>query len=150
MGRKNDGIKIVCENRKARHDYFIHDTYEAGLVLQGTEVKSLRAGRANLKDSYGEIKNGEIYIVNMHISPYDHGNIFNHDERRPRKLLMHKAEIIKLFSKTKEKGFTNPAKRLNFMADAFIKKTINNFNAGTCFFLNHSKKYSVFLGCFLC
>ena len=75
MGRKNEGIKIVCENRKARHDYFIHDTYEAGLVLQGTEVKSLRAGRANLKDSYGEIKNGEIYIVNMHISPYDHGNI---------------------------------------------------------------------------
>ena len=106
MGRKNEGIKIVGDSRKSRHDYFIHDTYEAGLVLQGTEVKSLRAGRANLKDSYGEIKNGEIYIVNMHISPYDHGNIFNHDERRPRKLLMHKAEIIKLFSKTKEKGFT--------------------------------------------
>ena len=108
MGRKNAAVKIACENRKARHDYFIHETFEAGLVLQGTEVKSLRDGRANLKDSYGEIKNGEIFIQNMHISPYEHGNIFNHDELRPRKLLMHKAEIVKLFSKTREKGFTQP------------------------------------------
>ena len=106
MGRKNEGTKITCENRKARHDYFIHDTFETGLVLQGTEVKSLRAGKANLKDSYGEIKNGEVWVQNMHVSPYEQGNIFNHDPLRPRKLLMHKAEIVKLFSKTREKGFT--------------------------------------------
>ena len=106
MGRKNAAVKIAWENRKARHDYFIHETYEAGIELQGTEVKSLRAGKANLKDSYGEIKNGEIFVQNMHISPYEQGNIFNHDALRPRKLLMHKYEIVKLFSKTREKGFT--------------------------------------------
>ena len=106
MGKKNEGIKTACENRKARHDYFIHETFEAGLALSGTEVKSLRAGRANLKDSYAEIKNGEIFLRNMHISPYEQGNIFNHDPLRPRKLLMHKKEILKLFGKTREKGFT--------------------------------------------
>ena len=79
MGRKNAGIKTVCENRKARHDYFIHETFEAGLSLQGTEVKSLRAGRANLKDSYASIQNGELFVENLHISPYDQGNIFTHD-----------------------------------------------------------------------
>ena len=106
MGKKNDAIKTVCENRKARHDYFIHETFEAGLALQGTEVKSLRAGRGNLKDSYADIKNGEIFLRNMHISPYEQGNIFNHDPLRPRKLLMHKKEILKLFGQTREKGFT--------------------------------------------
>ena len=106
MGKKNESIKIACENRKARHDYFIHETYEAGIALAGTEVKSLRNGRANLKDSYAEIKNGEIFVRNMHISPYEQGNIFNHDPSRPRKLLMHKGEINKLFGKTREKGFT--------------------------------------------
>ena len=107
MGKKNEGIKVACENRKAHHDYFIHETFETGLVLQGTEVKSLRAGRANLKDTYGEIKNGEIWIQNMHISPYEQSDrFFNHDPLRPRKLLMHKAEIMKLFGKTREKGFT--------------------------------------------
>lgn len=106
MGKKNEGIKTVCENRKARHDFFIHETYEAGIELVGTEVKSLRAGKANLKDSYAEIKNGEIFIRNMHISPYEQGNIFNHDPLRKRKLLLHKAEIIKLFGKTREKGWT--------------------------------------------
>ena len=106
MGRKNAGIKTVCENRKARHDYFIHETYEAGIALQGTEVKSLRAGRANLKDSYASIQDGELFVENLHISPYDQGNIFNHDPLRRRKLLMHKAEIVKLFAKTREKGFT--------------------------------------------
>lgn len=106
MGKKNEGIKIACENRKARHDYFIHETFETGLVLQGTEVKSLRAGKANLKDSYGQIQNGEIFIQNMHISPYEQGNIFNHEPLRPRKLLLHKAQIVKLFSQTREKGFT--------------------------------------------
>ena len=104
MGRKNAAVKIACENRKARHDYFIHETFEAGLVLQGTEVKSLRDGRANLKDSYGEIKNGEIFIQNMHISPYEHGNIFNKDPVRPRRLLMHKREIMKLQARIMQDG----------------------------------------------
>ena len=103
---KTGAIKIACENRKARHDYFIHETYEAGIELKGTEVKSLRTGKANLKDSYGEIKNGEIFVEHMHISPYEQGNIFNHDPLRRRRLLMHKKEILKLFGKTREKGFT--------------------------------------------
>ena len=106
MGRKNEAVKIACENRKARHDYFIHEVYEAGLELQGTEVKSLRAGKANLKDSYAEIRNGEVFVQNMHISLYEQGNIFNHDPLRRRRLLLHKAEITKLFSQTREKGFT--------------------------------------------
>lgn len=106
MGKNNEHIKTACENRKARHDYFIHETYEAGLELKGTEVKSLRVGKANLKDSYGVIKDGEIFIEHMHISPYEQGNIFNHDPLRRRKLLMHKKEILKLFGKTREKGFT--------------------------------------------
>ena len=103
---KAKGIKSVCENRKASHDYFIHETYEAGIELKGTEVKSLCSGRANLKDSYAEIKNGEIFVEHMHISVYEQGNIFNHDPLRRRKLLMHKKEILKLFGKTREKGFT--------------------------------------------
>lgn len=103
---KTDGIKIACENRKARHDFFIHETYEAGIELRGTEVKSLRGGRANLKDSYAEVKDGELWVEHMHISPYEQGNIFNHDPLRRRRLLMHKKEILKLFGKTREKGFT--------------------------------------------
>ena len=103
---KNDAIKVVCENRKARHDYFIHETFEAGIELKGTEVKSLRAGKANLRDSYAEVKDGEIFVEHMHVSAYEQGNIFNHDPLRRRKLLMHKKEILKLFSKTREKGFT--------------------------------------------
>lgn len=103
---KEGGIKIATENRKARHDYHIHETYEAGLVLTGTEVKSLRAGKANLKDSYARIENGEVMLHNMHISPYDQGNRFNHEPLRTRKLLMHRYEIVKLIGKTKEKGYT--------------------------------------------
>lgn len=106
MGRGNEGTKIATENRKARHDYHIHEVFETGMVLTGTEVKSLRAGKANLKDSFAQIRNGEIMLHNMHISPYEEGNIFNHEPLRTRKLLMHKAEIIKLFSQTREKGFT--------------------------------------------
>ena len=87
MGKKNESIKIACENRKARHDYFIHETYEAGMELVGTEVKSLRAGRANLRDSYAYIKNGELFLDHMHISPYEQGNQFNHDPLRVRRLL---------------------------------------------------------------
>ncbi len=103
---KTDAIKIACENRKARHDYFIHETYEAGIELKGTEVKSLRAGKANLRDCYAEVKDGELWVEHMHISPYEQGNIFNHDPLRRRRLLMHKKEILKLFGKTREKGFT--------------------------------------------
>ncbi len=106
MAKATQGMKVVCENRKARHDYFIHETNEAGIELKGTEVKSLRAGKANLKDSFATITNGEVFLENMHISPYEQGNIFNHDPLRKRRLLLHKQEIAKLFQKTREKGFT--------------------------------------------
>ncbi|MBN1351333.1 SsrA-binding protein SmpB [candidate division KSB1 bacterium] len=99
-------VKIITTNRKARHDYHIVETLEAGIVLQGTEVKSLRDGRANLKDSYAAIKSGEIFLYGMHISPYDFGNIYNHDPIRTRKLLMHKKEIKRLIGKTEERGMT--------------------------------------------
>ena len=98
--------KIVAQNKKARHDYFIEETYEAGIELSGTEVKSIRAGKVNLKESYVDIKDGEIFVVGMHISPYEQGNIFNRDPLRTRKLLMHKKEILKLFGQTQEKGLT--------------------------------------------
>ena len=114
MGQKNAAEKTVCENRKARHDYFIHETYEAGIELFGTEVKSLRAGKANLKDAYGAVKKGELFIEGMHISPYEQGNIFNRDPLRPKKLLMHKSEIMKLFGKTRENGFTLVPLRVYF------------------------------------
>ena len=91
-----DSIKIVAENRKARHDYHIHETYEAGIVLTGTEVKSLRAGKANLKDSYARVDNAELMLHNLHVSPYEQGNRFNHEPLRTRKLLMHRYEINKL------------------------------------------------------
>ena len=100
------GMKYITDNRKARHDYFIHDTYEAGLALTGTEVKSLRAGRVNLKDSFCRVDDGEAYIVGMHISPYEQGNRFNADPLRTRKLLLHKYEIVKLIGATNEKGYT--------------------------------------------
>lgn len=98
--------KIVATNRKAYHDFFIDETYEAGLVLQGTEVKSLRSSRANLRDSYALVKNGEVFLYNMHISPYSHGNIENHEPRRTRKLLLHRSQIKRLIGKTKERGYT--------------------------------------------
>ena len=100
------GIKIVAENRKARHDYSIHETFEAGIELVGTEVKSLRAGKANLKDAYAQItKTAEVYVYNIHISPYEQGNQFNHEPLRPRRLLLHRAEIRRLIGKVKEKGY---------------------------------------------
>ena len=107
-------IKIVAENRKARRDYFIVDEYEAGLVLKGTEVKSLRQGRANLKDSYARIKNGEVFVYQLHIAPYPFAYYDNHDPLRPRKLLLHKHEIKRLYSKVNEKGHTLVALRLYF------------------------------------
>jgi SsrA-binding protein len=98
--------KTLAENRKAWHDYFIEESMEAGIELVGTEVKSIRGGKANLKDSYAEIKNGEIFICNMHISPYEKGNIFNKDPLRERKLLLHKSEIARLLGFTAQKGYT--------------------------------------------
>ena len=106
MAKGTSGVKYIAENRKARHDYFIHETYEAGIALTGTEVKSLRQGKANLKDSFCRIEHGELLLLGMHISPYEQGNRFNHDPLRTRRLLMHKYEILKLFGKTKEKGYT--------------------------------------------
>lgn len=93
-------------NRKANYDYYIEDSYEAGIVLTGTEIKSIRQGRANIKDSYAIIRNNEIYLVNTHISSYKEGNRFNHEETRTRKLLLHKKEILKLKSKLEEEGYT--------------------------------------------
>lgn len=98
--------KVLVVNRKARHDYHILETMEVGVCLQGTEVKSIRQGMVNLKDSYASVQTGEIFIENMHISPYDFGNINNHDPLRKRKLLLHKKQINQLLGKTKEKGLT--------------------------------------------
>ena len=98
--------KIVAVNRKARYDYFILETFEAGISLTGTEVKSLRSGKVSMQDSYADVKNGEVWIYNLHISPYEHGNIYNHDPKRPRKLLLNKDEIAYLVGKVKEKGLT--------------------------------------------
>lgn len=106
MAEGKSNIKIVADNRKARHDYFIEDTVEAGLVLTGTEIKSVREGRVQLKDSYVSIRHGEALIKGMHISPYKYGNIFNVDPDRDRKLLLHRREIRKLFDKVRLKGYT--------------------------------------------
>ena len=103
---KERGTKQIASNRKAYHDYFVDQKYEAGISLVGTEVKSLRAGQVNLKDSYCTIKDGEIFVNGVHISPYEKGNIFNTDPRRVRKPLMHKREILKLFSLVSQKGYT--------------------------------------------
>ena len=102
----DSGIKIVARNKKARFEYFIEEKFEAGLVLVGTEVKSLRAGKVSLKDSYGSVKNGEVFLVGAHITPYSHGTHVNHKPERERKLLLNKREIKKLYGKTSERGFT--------------------------------------------
>ena len=99
-------MKTIAQNKKARHDYFVEETYEAGIELCGTEVKSLRAGRVNLKDSWCSIVDGEIFVNGMHISPYEQGNIFNRDPMRVRKLLMHKKEILKLFGTLQQQGLS--------------------------------------------
>ncbi len=98
--------KIFAQNRKASFDFHIEELYEAGIVLKGTEVKSIREGKVNIKDSFARVENGELFLYNMHISPYEQGNIFNHDPLRTRKLLMHKREIKRLIGLTKEKGLT--------------------------------------------
>ncbi len=98
--------KYIVVNRKAKHDYFILETYEAGIVLTGTEVKSLREGKVSIVDSYADIEKGELWLFDLHISPYEKGNIYNHNPKRPRKLLLHKDEIAHLIGKVKEKGLT--------------------------------------------
>ena len=109
-------IKLIAENRKARHDYIIVDQYEAGLVLTGTEVQSLRLGKANLKDSYAKVKDGEVWLYQMHISPYPFAYYNNHDPLRVRKLLLHKREILRLYAKANEQGHTLVPLKLYFKA----------------------------------
>ena len=113
-------------NRKAKHDYFIEDTYEVGIVLTGTEIKSVRAGNANIKDSYGVIKNNEVFLLNMFISQYKEGNIFNHDETRTRKLLLHKKEIKKISEKVNTQGLTLIPLKL------YLKNNILKVELGIC------------------
>ena len=103
---KKKGMKLIANNKKAFHDYFIEDTYEAGIELTGTEIKSIRAGNCNIKDSYAIIRNKEVFLINMFVSPYKEGNIFNHQETRTRKLLLHKKEINKLEEKIEQQGLT--------------------------------------------
>lgn len=110
----DDQYQVVATNRKAFHDYFIEEKLEAGIVLKGTEVKSLREGRVNLQDSYASVKDGEIFLHHCHISPYSHGNIMNQDPMRVRKLLLHKKEIHKLLGKTQQKGLTLIPLRIYF------------------------------------
>ena len=108
------GERDAAVNRAASHNYFFLDKFEAGIALRGTEVKSVRAGRANLKDAYGLVKDGELWLINAHIGPYEHGNIFNHEPLRTRKLLVHKAELHKLVGRTQQKGLTLIPTRLYF------------------------------------
>ncbi|HEU4504820.1 MAG TPA: SsrA-binding protein SmpB [Nitrospira sp.] len=119
--RTNASEKIVATNRKAFHDYFIEERYEAGILLQGTEVKSLREGRVNLQDSYASVRGSEMFLHQCHISPYSHGNIMNHDPTRVRKLLLHKAEIHKLLGKTQQKGLTLIPLRIYFSKRGYAK-----------------------------
>ena len=106
MAEKNDGMKVVAQNRRASHDYFLDEKIECGIALTGTEIKSVREGKIQFQDSYISIRNGEAWIKGMHISPYKYGNIFNVDDTRDRKLLMHKYEIRKLYDKVRLKGYT--------------------------------------------
>ena len=106
MAQTNENTKLIAQNKKAYHDYFIEDTYECGIALAGTEVKSIRLGHVNLKDSFASLKSGEVILTGMHISPYEKGNIFNKDPLRDRKLLMHKHEIRRLIGKIKEVGYS--------------------------------------------
>ena len=103
---KKSGMKLIANNKKAFHDYFIEDTYEAGIALAGTEVKSLRSGKCSIKEAFVRVENGEVYVYGMHITPYEKGNIFNKDPLRVRKLLLHRYEINKLKGKIQEKGYT--------------------------------------------
>lgn len=108
------GEKLICNNKKAYHEYFIEEKFEAGMVLTGTEVKSLRQGKANMNDSFAMVRHGEAFLHNLHISPYDFGNRQNHDPDRMRKLLLHKSEIVRLFGKVREQGYSLVPLRLYF------------------------------------
>ena len=112
--KENSQIKAIATNRQARRNYHISETYEAGIALRGTEVKSLRAGKVELRDAYARVVDGEVWMYNCHISPYEYGNIYNHDPMRPRKLLLHRQEIKRLFGKTAERGFTLVPTRMYF------------------------------------
>ncbi|MDD7178300.1 MAG: SsrA-binding protein SmpB [Lachnospiraceae bacterium] len=106
MAKEASNFKLIANNKKARHDYFLEETFEAGVELHGTEVKSLRQGHCSIKEAFIHIENGEVIIYGMHISPYEKGNIFNKDPLRPKRLLLHKKEIMRLLGKIKEKGYT--------------------------------------------
>lgn len=123
MADEKTAEKLIASNRKARHEYFIEDTLEAGIALTGTEIQSVRLGRVSLGDAFAEIRGGEAFLVNAHISEYDFGNRMNHDPRRKRKLLLHKAEIRKLDSKVKERGYTIVPLRM-YMARGYAKVEI--------------------------
>ena len=114
------GVRQLAENRAARHEYFIEDSYECGISLVGTEVKSIRAGKVNLKDSYAMVKNGEMYVIGMHISPYEQGNIFNRDPFRNRKLLLHKSEIRRIQSLSQADGYSLIPTRM-YLKDGKVK-----------------------------
>ena len=139
---KNEG-KIIADNRKARHDYFVIETYEAGIELFGTEVKSLRAGGVNLKDSYCEIDEGEMFALGVHISPYEQGNIFNKEPLRPKKLLMHKREIMKLTGLVSREGYTLVPLSLYFKG-SYVKMAIGLCKGKKLFlYLLYTKKLCV-------
>lgn len=122
----SEGIKVIAENRKARHDYFVEERYEAGIILTGTEIKSIRAGRVNLKDSYAEVINGQIWLNQMHISPYEQGNRFNHDPLRKRKLLFHRSEIAKMTGKVQQQGMTLVPLKI------YLKQGLAKIELGLC------------------
>lgn len=123
---KKLGIKPVAQNRKARHDYFIEESIECGIELRGTEVKSMRQGKVNLKESYAIVRNGEVFVEGMHISPYEQGNIFNTDPLRPKRLLLHKAEIRKLYQQVQKQGYALVP------LDVYLKDGRMKLNLGVC------------------
>ena len=121
-----EGIKVIAENRKAFHDYFVEEKYEAGIILTGTEIKSIRNGRVNLKDSFARVENGEVWLYQMHISPYDQGNRFNHEPLRRRKLLLNKSEISRLFGRIQLQGLTLIPLKL------YLKHGLAKLELGVC------------------
>lgn len=122
----SEGIKVISDNRKAYHEYFVEEKLEAGIILTGTEIKSIRNGRVNLKDSYARIENGEVWLYQMHISPYEQGNRFNHDPLRNRKLLLNRSEITKLIGKVHQQGLTLIPTKL------YLKRGMAKIELGIC------------------
>lgn len=120
------GIKVIAENRKAYHDYFVEERHEAGIILTGTEIKSIRKARVNLKDSYAELRDGEVWLLQMHISPYEQGNRFNHEPLRKRKLLLHRSEIAKLTGKVQQQGMTLVPLKI------YLKQGLAKIELGLC------------------